>query len=82
MFGSTANCAAVQPICEQLADAVSTSRVAALLADHTQTLTERWPATSPAVRGKVINEQMIVTVMRGQRGSRTLYPSTVEIHWC
>jgi hypothetical protein len=29
------------------------------------------PATSPDIRGKVVNELMIATVMRGRRGSRT-----------
>ena len=64
-----------------LADAVSTSPVAALLADDTQTLTERWAAASADISGKVVNELMIGTVMPARRGSRIFDPSTVEIHW-
>jgi hypothetical protein len=65
-----------------LAEALSVSPVAALLCDDEQRLADRWAASSPDIRGRVVSELMDAVAMLGRRRSRCFDPSTVEIHWC
>lgn len=53
-----------------LADAVRTSPAAAMLTDGPDALQKRWDAASPDIRGKVIDELMIVTVKPTPKGVR------------
>jgi site-specific DNA recombinase len=64
----------------QLADAVRTDPVAGLIADR-DLLQERWEATSPAIKGQIIEALMTVTILPCPKGQRVFDPQYVRIDW-
>ena len=64
-----------------LADAARTSPVANLLADGHNKVKERWGAASPDIKGKIVDELMVVTVMPAPRGVKTFNPELIRIEW-
>ena len=64
-----------------LADAARTSPVANLLADGRDKIDERWQASTPDIKGKIIDELMTVTVLPSPRGRRVFNPELIRIDW-
>ena len=64
-----------------LADAARTSPVANLLADGRDKIDERWQASTPDIKGKIIDELMTVTVMSAPRGVKVFNPELIDIDW-
>ncbi|MCX2712054.1 recombinase family protein [Mycolicibacterium sp. J2] len=66
-----------------LAEAAQSNPAAALLepGPDNETLTERWSALSPDVRGKIVDQLLTVTVNRSPRGLRRFDPEYVSIEW-
>jgi site-specific DNA recombinase len=80
----------IDEIDKQLADAVTISPVAALLAEgdedlddlaDSEKLIERWKAASPDRKGKVVQSLFEVIVRPTRRGARNLDPDSVDIIW-
>jgi hypothetical protein len=44
-------------------------------------LDERWAALSPDIRGKIIDQLLVVTINRSPKGLRRFDPAYVDIHW-
>jgi site-specific DNA recombinase len=63
-----------------LAELVRRSPLAELLAEGVDKLDERWQATSPDIKGKIIDELFTVVVMPTARG-RYFKPSDIDIRW-
>jgi site-specific DNA recombinase len=65
-----------------LADAAAVSPLAALAtADEDTTLADRWKAASMDIKGRIVDELMVVTVHKGRPGMRTFDPDLIEIEW-
>ena len=65
-----------------LADAAAVSPLAALAtAEGDTTLGDRWMAASMDIRGKIVDELMVVTVHKGHPGMRVFDPALIEINW-
>ena len=64
----------------QLADAVSTSPAASLAASGQQ-LKAKWDAMSPTVKGQVVEQLVVVTVLPSPRGLHRFDPAYVDVKW-
>lgn len=81
--------AQIEAIKKQLADAIHTGPVPALLADDEdpearadqETLLRRWKNASPDVKGKTVAQLMDVIVHPARRGVRAFDPNLIEIRW-
>ena len=79
----------IAEIDKKLADAVAVSPVAALLAGEdedpaelaAEKLIERWKASSPDIRGKIVAALMDVVVNPTRPGQRVFDPDSIEIRW-
>lgn len=63
---------------------IATTRESSPLADLVlagEELAELWPGLSPEVRGQIIDQLMVVTILPSPRGRRGFDPEFVQIEW-
>jgi hypothetical protein len=74
---------AVASLDAELAAATHGNPVAALLGTGHggAQLEERWKALSPDIRGKIIDQLMVVTINNAPKGLRRFDPQYVDIEW-
>lgn len=63
-----------------LTDLARTSPVANLLAAG-EAVTEHWNALSADLKGKIVDELMVVTVLPSPRGTKGFHPEYIDIDW-
>lgn len=72
--------AQVTKIDSQVAELAQTSPVANLIAAG-DAVTEHWDALTPDLKGKIVDELMVVSVLPSPRGLKGFHPEYVEISW-
>lgn len=65
----------------ELAAATQGNPLASLTQGSRQKLEKQWAATSPDIRGKIIDQLLTVTVNRSPRGLRRFDPEYIAIEW-